>query len=111
MPPRPASNDPTKPLPGPSETTAAEWEALSKFREAQLEGVPHLVAKKCSVQPANGHFPGGYVAYTVMTLMPGQDLMDTKFWSLDDETKEIIREAFVALLKYAPAPVSDASAM
>ncbi|KAK3670087.1 hypothetical protein LTR78_010027 [Recurvomyces mirabilis] len=34
-----------------------------------------------------------------MTLMPGLDLMDTKFWSLEDETKEIIRHAFVALLK------------
>ncbi|KAK5110818.1 hypothetical protein LTR62_005529 [Meristemomyces frigidus] len=99
VPPRPASNDATEPLPGPSDTTADERKALQKFRESSLNGVPHLVASKCVAQAATGPFPGGYVSYTIMTLMPGQDLMETKFWSLDDGTKAIIRDAFVNLLK------------
>ena len=37
-----------------------------------------------------------------MTRMPGQDLMDLKFWSLDEDTRERIRDAFLALLKYDP---------
>lgn len=43
--------------------------------------------------------PGGYIAYIVMTLMPGRDLMDLKFWSMDEPRKEEIRRAFVVALK------------
>lgn len=44
--------------------------------------------------------PGGYIAYIVMTLMPGQHLMDLKFWSLPKPQQEEIRKAFVPVIKY-----------
>lgn len=44
--------------------------------------------------------PGGYIAYVVMTLMPGQHLMDLKFWSMTEEQREEIREAFLPAIKY-----------
>ncbi|KAK3647029.1 hypothetical protein LTR56_008195 [Elasticomyces elasticus] len=99
VPPRSASDDPTEPLPGPSATTAAEWLALQQFRDENVEGVPHIVASQCSPQGPEGPFPGGYISYTIMTRMPGQDLMACKFWSMEDAMKEEIRQAFVALLK------------
>lgn len=43
--------------------------------------------------------PDGYIAYTVMTLLPGKHLMDLKFWSMDDAEKEEIRTAFPLVLK------------
>jgi hypothetical protein len=92
--------------------TAAEWKALETFRDRGLVGVPHLVAKICVPQRANGHFPGGYVSYTIMTLMPGEDLLALRFWSLDDTLKDHIRTAFVRLLKYVdgfPLFLSNAS--
>lgn len=75
---------------------------MQAFTDAHLDGVPHLIAKICRTQPSNGHFPGGYITFTIMTRMPGQDLMDLKFWSLDEDTRERIRDAFIALLKYDP---------
>merc|ERR1712070_84806 len=57
VPPRPASDDPSEPLPGPSETTSAEVKALQTFRENDTEGVPHLVAHKCERQDPQGLFP------------------------------------------------------
>ncbi|KAK0821656.1 hypothetical protein LTR57_012930 [Friedmanniomyces endolithicus] len=99
VPPRPASDDPREPLPGPSATTAAEIAALRKFQCEDLDGVPHLIATKCSRQGTNGPFPGGYISYIVMTAMPGRNLMASMFWSLDDAVKEEIRDAFITLLK------------
>ncbi|KAK4897550.1 hypothetical protein LTR27_004694 [Elasticomyces elasticus] len=99
VPPRSASDDPTEPLPGPSATTAAEWSALQRFRDESVEGVPHNIATQCSSQGPHGPFPGGYISFTIMTRMPGQDLMAYKFWSMEDAVKEEIRQAFVALLK------------
>ena len=51
------------------------------------------------VQGDDGPMPGGYIAYIVMTLMPGMHLMDLKFWSQSDEEKQAIRKAFVPVLK------------
>lgn len=99
MPPRPASTDPTEPLPGPSETTTAELKALKTFRDASAEGVPHLIHSQCSPQGSSGPFPGGYISYIVMTKVPGQDLMAAKFWSLSDDEKEERRQAFLSVLK------------
>ncbi|KAK5123906.1 hypothetical protein LTR85_002102 [Meristemomyces frigidus] len=99
VPPRPASTDPTAPLSGPSETTEAELKALQTFRQSGLEGVPHLIDTKCTPQGPDGPFPGGYISYTVMTKMPGLDLMASKFWSLADEEKDERREAFLLVLK------------
>ncbi|KAK4542059.1 hypothetical protein LTR36_007090 [Oleoguttula mirabilis] len=99
VPPRSASTDPKEPLPGPSETTAAELKALRLFRDSSAEGVPHYINSKCSPQGSDGPFPGGYISYTVMTKMPGQDLMAAKFWSLSDAEKEERRQAFLRVLK------------
>lgn len=43
--------------------------------------------------------PGGYIAYIVMTLMPGRDLMELKFWSMTEEEREEIRKAFLLVIK------------
>ncbi|RMY98505.1 hypothetical protein D0860_08497 [Hortaea werneckii] len=99
VPPRPASKDPSEPLPGPSETTSAELKALETFRENGTEGVPHLLAHKCEQQDTQGPFPNGYISYSIMTKMPGQDLMALKFWSLEEEEREERRQAFLQVLK------------
>ncbi|KAK5134303.1 hypothetical protein LTR08_006732 [Meristemomyces frigidus] len=99
VPPRPASDDPKHFLPGPSDTTLAELHALRTFCETGLEGVPHLLHTKCSPQGPDGPFPDGYISYTVMTKMPGQDLMAAKFWSLSDDEKEEWRQSFLLVLK------------
>jgi len=99
VPPRPASDDPSEPLSGPSETTSAELEALQTFQENDTEGVPHLVAHKCELQGPQGPFPNGYISYSIMTKMPGQDLMALKFWSLEEEEREERRRAFLEVLK------------
>ena len=105
VPPRPASEDPSEPLSGPSETTSAELKALKTFRENNTEGVPHLIAHKCELQGLQGPFPNGYISYSVMTKMPGQDLMALKFWSLEEEEREQRRQAFLEVLKYV-SPLS-----
>lgn len=51
------------------------------------------------MQGSDGPMPGGYLAYVVMTLMPGQDLMALKFWSMDEEKREEIRDAFLEAIK------------
>ncbi|KAI7533232.1 hypothetical protein KC331_g13169 [Hortaea werneckii] len=99
VPPRLASDDPSEPLSGPSETTSAELKALKTFRENDTDGVPHLIAHKCEAQGPQGPFPNGYISYSIMTKMPGQDLMALKFWSLEDEEREERRRAFLQVLK------------
>ncbi|KAI7277799.1 hypothetical protein KC345_g6400 [Hortaea werneckii] len=104
VPPRPASEDPSEPLPGPSVTTSAELKALETFRESGTEGVPHLLAHKCEKQDTQGPFPNGYISYSIMTKMPGQDLMTSKFWSLEEAEREERRQAFLQVLKYVSLP-------
>jgi hypothetical protein len=89
----------TTPIPGPSDDTKAELEALRKFAKTQAPGLPHLVAWKSALQGSNGPMPGGYISYTVMTLMPGENAMDAKFWSMGAEQQEKIRDAFVDVIK------------
>ncbi|TKA27718.1 hypothetical protein B0A50_04819 [Salinomyces thailandicus] len=99
VPPRPASDDSTEPTSGPSSTTVAELKALQTFRDYGTEGVPHLLHHKCEPQGPDGPFPGGYISYTIMTKMPGRDLMASRFWSLSDEEKETRRDAFLKVFK------------
>ncbi|WPH03658.1 Hypothetical protein R9X50_00654100 [Acrodontium crateriforme] len=87
------------PLSGPRAQTQAEINALRLFVTTSQRNVPHLIATKTEPQTEKGLFPGGYVAYVVMTLMPGLNLMDLKFWSQSDQVKEEIRGAFIVLLK------------
>jgi hypothetical protein len=89
------------PITGPSDHTKDELKALKVFTETKSTSLPHLIAWKTAVQGPDGPMPGGYIAYIVMTLMPGQHLMDLKFWSMADEEREEIRKAFIPVLKYA----------
>ncbi|SMR53541.1 unnamed protein product [Zymoseptoria tritici ST99CH_1E4] len=89
----------TTPIEGPSEYTKDELKALEVFSETNSPGLPHLVATKTVVQDERGPLPGGYLAYVVMTLMPGKDVFDLKFWSMSDTEKEKIRDEFVVALK------------
>ncbi|EME41459.1 hypothetical protein DOTSEDRAFT_81767 [Dothistroma septosporum NZE10] len=77
----------------------SEIEALRLFADQRAASLPHLIAWKTAVQGTDGLMPDGYIAYTVMTLLPGNHLMDLKFWSMDDADKEEIRSAFPIVLK------------
>lgn len=41
---------------------------------------------------------GGYVAFILMTKVPGEALNYEKFWAKDQKTREDIRRAFKAAL-------------
>jgi hypothetical protein len=58
------------------------------------------VAWKNIVQGDDGPMPGGYLAYVVMTLMPGKDIMELRFWSMPEAEREEIRDRFVVALRY-----------
>nr|POE63436.1 hypothetical protein CFP56_04339 [Quercus suber] len=89
-----------EPLFGPSEQSLAELKALQTFRDKQRSSVPHLISWKRITQGADSLFPGGYIAFTVMTLMPGDTLLDLGFWSnMSVSEQEEIRIAFIATLK------------
>ena len=88
------------PLPGPSATTSAELEALDTFRKADLPFVPHLVASTLQLQGSRGLLPGGYIAITVMTKMPGQTILDLRFWSLAANEQGEIRKLFWEQIQY-----------
>ncbi|PPJ59369.1 hypothetical protein CBER1_11708 [Cercospora berteroae] len=93
------ANGLTTPIPGPSPHTKAEQEALQKFADTKSPGLPHLVATKLIAQDEKGPMPGGYISYMVMTLMPGKDLMEAKFWSMPEEQQNRIRDAFRQVIK------------
>lgn len=92
------------PIPGPSERTVAELQALQKFSDLKAEGLPHLIAWKKTVQDEKEEcvwpMSGGYSVYVIMTLMPGLHLMDVGFWSIEEEEREEIREKFLPVIKY-----------
>lgn len=85
------------PHPGPSTTTAEELRALSIFTNANVANVPHLLAFTTHQQPDSGPLPGGYITYTLMTLLPGQPLFN--YWSLPTATHDTIRARFLEVLK------------
>lgn len=84
---------------GPSPLTSAELKVLQLFRDQRIENVPHLVTWKKVVQPFIGVYPGGYVIYTIMTLMPGQGLLDFGFWGTTEDEREKIRGIFMKKLR------------
>ncbi|KAK3050098.1 hypothetical protein LTR09_008753 [Extremus antarcticus] len=83
---------------GPSPFTAAELKVLRLFGDQKLDGVPHLVTWKQGVQSKDGVHPGGYLIYIVMTLVPGRTLWDLGYWSLTDEERLEIQQAFISKL-------------
>ncbi|KAK5174465.1 uncharacterized protein LTR77_001545 [Saxophila tyrrhenica] len=85
--------------PGPSPATNAELKVLQLFRDQKVEGVPHMVTWKQTVQPKDGVHPGGYLVYTVMTLLPGRTLWDLGYWSRTEDERTVIQEAFLSKLK------------
>ncbi len=88
-----------EPVAGPSELTIREIEALTIFAKGEAPALPHLITWKATVQASDGLMPGGYVAYVVMTRMPGEHLLQLKFWSMSEPEQEEIREAFIGVLK------------
>jgi hypothetical protein len=61
----PKPNEKTGLLPGPSGPSAAEIEALERFKKADIQSVPHLVTWTRQVQGPQGLLPGGYIVLTV----------------------------------------------
>ena len=92
----------TEPIAGPSEYTADELKALQRFADTKSTSLPHLVTWKTAVQGSSGPMPGGYIAYVVMTLMPGRDLLDLRFWGMTEDKRQEIRKAFLQVIKYVP---------
>lgn len=43
--------------------------------------------------------PGGYIACVVMTVVPGENVWDLKFWSMASEQQNEIRKAFILAIK------------
>lgn len=90
----------TKLVARPSTTTATELTALELFRENNTTFVPQLIAFEQRVQDAHGPLPGGYINYTFMTKMPGQNLLDYKYWSASFDERAVIQQKFIIALKY-----------
>lgn len=84
---------------GPSAETAAELKALQRFRENQVEGVPHLITWKKGTQPTTGIHPGGYIIYIIMTRLPGTTLWDCGYWGMPDANREYIQQLFLLKLR------------
>lgn len=84
---------------GPSLLTSAELKVLQFFRDQGVENVPHLVTWKKTIQPYHGVYPGGYLIYTVMTLVPGQTLWDLGYWGMTEEKRDHIRAIFMTKLR------------
>ena len=84
---------------GPSPLTSAELKVLQLFRDQKIECVPHLLTWKKATQPHDGVHPGGYVIYTVMTLLPGQTLWDLGYWGMTDNERDVIKDIFMKKLR------------
>lgn len=87
------------PIEGPSSHTLDELKALKIFADTDSPSLPHLISWKTAVQGADGPMPGGYIAYVVMTRMPGLDLLELKFWSMPEDLQEEIRKNFLVAIK------------
>jgi len=83
----------------PSTTTSAEIKALETFTKAGNPHVPHLIAWKQEAQDSRGLLPGGYITYTVMSKLPGQNLLDLQYWSIPAKEREMIMDEFWRALK------------
>jgi hypothetical protein len=92
-------NTPQEPQEEPSTTTTAEINALQIFTQAKNPHVPHLVALKQEAQSPDGLLPGGYITYTVMTKLPGQNLLDLQYWSITSKERDLIMDKFWRVLQ------------
>lgn len=44
--------------------------------------------------------PGGYLTFTVMTRLPGNTAYNLRYWDLNAEEREEIKEGFLPALRY-----------
>ena len=97
----PTEADPNPiPHPGPSDTTTHELAALKIFTAAKTPFAPHLITFKTETQGPEGKVPGGYVTFTVMSMMPGLTLYpELKYWNLMNEERDDIVRGFLGALK------------
>lgn len=93
-------------VPGPSDATTHELEALQLFRDGKSEVGPHLIAFQTFPQGENGLLPGGYISYTVMSKLPGKSLFDLGYWSLSFEERAEIQEHFLEALRSVLMPIT-----
>ena len=97
----PTEADPNPlPHPGPSDTTTHELAALRIFTAAKTPFAPHLITFKTETQGPEGKVPGGYVTFTVMSMMPGLTLYpELKYWTLGNQEREEIVKRFLGALR------------
>lgn len=82
---------------GPSTTTAAEIQALEKFKAAKTLFAPHFVAFHRKVQDESCPLPNGFINYIIMTKLPGINLFGSYFRMSQAERDEIVPKAVEAL--------------
>lgn len=82
-----------------SDETVREVSALTAFRDGNSLVSPHLVALETLRQADDGPMSGGYISFTIMTMMPGTDLLVYKYWSIGVQERLLIREQFLVALK------------
>lgn len=79
-----------------SEGTEREVMALKTLRAP----APSLVAFESMVQANDGPLPGGYITFTIMTRMPGTDLLEYKYWSIGIQERLLIQKQFLLALRF-----------
>lgn len=88
----------------PNEATTNEINALGKFNECNCANAPHLLgAVQDVIRPRvdDEAMIHGYVAFILMTKVPGEHIDQKKYWALSVAERDEIRAAFREALLYA----------
>lgn len=79
--------------------TFCDIEAYMKFAARQATHLPICLAHKSECQDKYDLVPAGFIEYMVYTKFPGLRLSKEKFWSLDGDEREEIRQCFIPAFK------------
>lgn len=77
--------------------TALELDRLERLTELGCTSTPRLLDYKRMIQDDKMWFPGGYVVYILMELLPGKPL--DNFWLLPRKERDQVRKAFRTALE------------
>jgi hypothetical protein len=80
-----------------NEVTALEVDRLIRLTELGCTSTPRLIDFERMTQDDKMWFPGGYIVYIVMELLPGISLDD--FWELPRQERDEARKAFRTALE------------
>ncbi|KAL5340318.1 hypothetical protein BJX70DRAFT_361414 [Aspergillus crustosus] len=77
-----------------TENGLRELEPLQILTENKCESTPTIREYHITQQGDDDLVPGGFLHYILMDRVPGVELSQDVFWSLDREERDDIREAF-----------------